>query len=224
MFEYMERFGFNRDPRDRPARRRQVSTSGVYDSARACSPPRTTRSTSAAIAIGQERLLVTPLQMAEVAAAVANDGDADAPAALGPGRRPRWAGVDKRMDPKVQSEVMSPEAAETINDDDAGGRQRGNRHGGGALGDRRRGQDRHGRGPGPGGAAAARRNQAWFIGFAPADDPQIAVAATIECTSGLGGEVAAPIAGVMEACWQERGLGGWLRSARERSSTAATGS
>ena len=28
-------------------------------------------------------------------------------------------------------------------------------------------------------------NQAWFIGFAPADDPQIAIAATIECTEQL---------------------------------------
>jgi penicillin-binding protein A len=42
-------------------------------------------------------------------------------------------------------------------------------------------------------------NQAWFIGFAPADDPQIAVAATVERTSGFGGTEAAPIAkSVME--------------------------
>ncbi len=37
-------------------------------------------------------------------------------------------------------------------------------------------------------------NQAWFIGFAPSDDPQIAIAATVERTSGFGGDVAAPIA------------------------------
>ncbi len=38
-------------------------------------------------------------------------------------------------------------------------------------------------------------NQPWFIGFAPAQDPQIAVAATIErCTGCFGGEVAGPIA------------------------------
>ena len=38
-------------------------------------------------------------------------------------------------------------------------------------------------------------NQPWFIGFAPADDPQIAVAATVErCTGCFGGEVAGPIA------------------------------
>jgi peptidoglycan glycosyltransferase len=47
-------------------------------------------------------------------------------------------------------------------------------------------------------------NQAWFIGFAPSDDPQIAVAATVERTGGSGGEVAAPIAkAVMEAVLAE---------------------
>ena len=28
----------------------------------------------------------------------------------------------------------------------------------------------------------ADENQAWFIGFAPADDPKIAIAASVECT------------------------------------------
>ena len=37
-------------------------------------------------------------------------------------------------------------------------------------------------------------NQAWFIAFAPIDDPRIAVAVTVERTSGQGGTVAAPIA------------------------------
>ncbi len=36
-------------------------------------------------------------------------------------------------------------------------------------------------------------NQAWFIGFAPAEDPQIAIAATVECTEQFGNDVAAPI-------------------------------
>ena len=41
------------------------------------------------------------------------------------------------------------------------------------------------------------RNQAWFIGFAPADNPKVAVAVVIEDTSGTGGQVAAPIAGAV---------------------------
>ena len=36
-------------------------------------------------------------------------------------------------------------------------------------------------------------NQAWFIGFAPADDPQIAIACTVERTSGFGGPTCGPI-------------------------------
>ena len=73
-------------------------------------------------------------------------------------------------------------------------------------------------------AARLRRpNQAWFIGFAPADDPQIAVAATVECTTGFGGEVAAPIAG---GDGGGPGGGSELRMAEvaeNRSSTTATG-
>jgi peptidoglycan glycosyltransferase len=37
-------------------------------------------------------------------------------------------------------------------------------------------------------------NQAWFIAFAPAEAPRVAVAVTIESTSATGGEVAAPLA------------------------------
>jgi peptidoglycan glycosyltransferase len=43
-------------------------------------------------------------------------------------------------------------------------------------------------------------NQAWFIAFAPLSNPRIAVAVTVERTTGQGGTVAAPIAKqVMEA-------------------------
>jgi peptidoglycan glycosyltransferase len=38
------------------------------------------------------------------------------------------------------------------------------------------------------------RNQAWFIGFAPAEAPTVAVAVVIENTPGTGGAEAAPIA------------------------------
>jgi peptidoglycan glycosyltransferase len=41
-----------------------------------------------------------------------------------------------------------------------------------------------------GGAA----NQAWFIGFAPLNNPKMAVAVTVERTQGQGGTVAAPLA------------------------------
>jgi peptidoglycan glycosyltransferase len=37
-------------------------------------------------------------------------------------------------------------------------------------------------------------NLAWFIGFAPADDPQVCIAVVIEDTQSTGGEAAAPLA------------------------------
>ena len=37
-------------------------------------------------------------------------------------------------------------------------------------------------------------NLAWFIAFAPAEDPTVAIAVVIEDTQSTGGEVAAPIA------------------------------
>ncbi len=37
-------------------------------------------------------------------------------------------------------------------------------------------------------------NLAWFIGFAPAQDPKVAIAVVIENTQATGGEVAAPLA------------------------------
>ena len=37
-------------------------------------------------------------------------------------------------------------------------------------------------------------NQLWFIAFAPIQDPRVAIAATVECGTGFGGTVAAPIA------------------------------
>ncbi len=37
-------------------------------------------------------------------------------------------------------------------------------------------------------------NQAWFIAFAPVDAPRMAIAVTVERTSGQGGTVAGPIA------------------------------
>jgi peptidoglycan glycosyltransferase len=47
---------------------------------------------------------------------------------------------------------------------------------------------------------AAGINQPWFIGFAPRDNPRIAVAVSVESVQGTGGEVSAPIAKrVMEA-------------------------
>ena len=47
-------------------------------------------------------------------------------------------------------------------------------------------------------------SHAWFIGFAPADNPQIAVAVLLEYSGSSGGQSAAPIAREVMADWLKR--------------------
>ena len=44
-----------------------------------------------------------------------------------------------------------------------------------------------------GSAPGVHKDHAWFVGYAPAEDPKVAFAVVVE-NGGLGGEVAAPIA------------------------------
>ena len=194
MFEYMERFGFNSTPEiDLPED--QVYVSGVVDFATGEFLDQDDPVDLARIAFGQERLLATPLQMTEVAAAVANDGVLMRPRlwdrVIDPDGRLR-----DRMEPQEQSDVMSEETAAEMTEAMTAVVSEGT---GTAAAVGLEGIDVAGK---TGTADVESReecgaltdaNQAWFIGFAPADDPEIAVAATVECTTGFGGEVAAPI-------------------------------
>jgi penicillin-binding protein A len=199
MYEYMGRFGFNSDPEiDLPSD--ELVPSGVYDSGRLIGPG--TPIDIGRVAIGQERLFVTPLQMAEVAATVANGGELMRPQLWERVVDPDGRTV-KRLNPTVQSEVMKAETAtalnemmqNVVNDGTAAGVFPSDLQVAGKTGTAELGAGREG---------CSLPNQAWFIGFAPADDPEIAVAATIECTSSFGAEVAGPIArSVMEAVLAE---------------------
>src|SRR5207247_10658814 len=66
-------------------------------------------------AIGQERLCVTPLQMAEVAETVANGGELMRPQLWDRVIDPDGRTV-KRSKPSVQSQVMKPETASQLNE------------------------------------------------------------------------------------------------------------
>jgi penicillin-binding protein A len=196
MLRYMDRFGFNQKPRlDYPSF--QLATSGIFEGNRLL--------TSAdaidigRVAIGQERLRVTPLQMAEVAAAVANDGELMEPRLWSKVIDPD--GRETELDPARQSRVMSEETASELNEMMQSVVQEGTGTAAALSGIDVAGKT---------GTAEididAGTNQAWFIGFAPADDPKIAVAVTVERTSGFGGTVAAPIAkSVMETVLEEGG-------------------
>ena len=68
----MDRFGFNRKPElDYPAE--EMSASGEKSGRKDVDPPSPSVDVGR-MGIGQDKLVVTPLQMAEVAAAVANGG------------------------------------------------------------------------------------------------------------------------------------------------------
>ena len=191
MFETMEQFGFNSRPAiDLPED--AVAKSGVFNEEeellRAGDPVDLAR-----MAIGQERLLVTPLQMAMVAAAVANDGKLMKPQiwsrVVDPDGR-----VTERLDPSEYSQPISAETAADLATAMEDVVTEGTGTNAAIPGVAVAGKTGTAETPGNescGGGAD--ENQAWFIGFAPADDPEIAIAATVECTTAFGNDVAAPI-------------------------------
>jgi peptidoglycan glycosyltransferase len=190
LFEYMERFGFNATPAiDLPED--EVYDSGVYGEdglLRASDPVDLAR-----LAIGQERLLTTPLQMALVSAAVANGGELMKPQIWKRVVDPEGR-VTEKLDPSTYSEPISEETAEQLTTAMEGVVSEGTGTNAAIPGVAVAGKT--GTAETPGNKACGGgidENQAWFIGFAPADDPEVAIAVSIECTPEFGGDVAAPI-------------------------------
>jgi len=190
LFETMEKFGFNSTPPiDLPED--QVEKSGVFEEGNLLTSKDPVD--LARVAIGQERLLATPLQMAMVAAAVANGGKLMKPQiwnrVVDPDGR-----VTDRLDPSEYSQPISSETAAELTTAMEGVVSEGTGTNAAISGVPVAGKTGTAETPGNeacGGGEA--ENQAWFIGFAPADDPKIAIAASVECTEQFGNDVAAPI-------------------------------
>jgi penicillin-binding protein A len=190
LFEYMDRFGFGSTPAiDLPED--QVYDSGIFDEGELLGPGDPID--IARVAIGQERLLVTPLQMAEVTAAVANGGTLMKPQiwrrVVDPDGR-----VSRRLDPSRYSQPIDEETAAALTTAMEGVVSEGTGTNAAIPGVAVAGKTGTAETPfNESCGGGAEENQAWFIGFAPADDPQIAIAATVECTTAFGNDVAAPI-------------------------------
>ena len=188
MQEYMERFGFyERIPIDLPAG--TIGRSGVYKAGPRPVPMTSRRVDVGRVAIGQGDLLVSPLQMAMVAAAVANDGRLMQPT-LTDRILDAGGGTADDVEPVEMAEVMSRETARQVGDMMADVVAEGTGTAAALEGASVAGKT---------GTAeknvATRLNQPWFIGFAPRENPRIAIAATVEeSIAGSGGTVAAPIA------------------------------
>jgi peptidoglycan glycosyltransferase len=181
MFKYMDRFGFDAKPRlDYPAF--QLAASGVYDGNKLLGP--SDAIDIGRVAIGQERLRVTPLQMAEVAATVANKGELMEPRLWSKVIDPD--GRETKLDPAHQSRVMSEDTAAKLNTMMQGVVNEGTGTAAAVSGIDVAGKT---------GTAEISTgvNDAWFIGFAPANDPQIAISCIVEHTSGFGGPTCGPI-------------------------------
>jgi peptidoglycan glycosyltransferase len=188
MGDYMQRFGFfAKPPADYPAD--QLAVSGEYRRGKVLKPGSRFIDVGR-MAIGQDKLLVTPLQMASVAQTIGNGG--------------------VRMEPRLVSKVIDPDGrtVETPLGEEAGrviSAQTARE-----LTTMMKGVVREGTGTaaalsgvevaGKTGTAevdlANGINDLWFIGFTPKE----AVAVVVERQQGQGGTVAAPIAkSVLEA-------------------------
>jgi penicillin-binding protein A len=189
MQRYMERFGFyDKVPVDLPPDER--GQSGVRVQGSNGFVPMTSRRVDVGrVAIGQGGLLATPLQMAMVASAVANEGRLMRPTLVD-----RIVDRDGRTtdanDPEEVAEVMKPSTAREVGDMMANVVREGTGTAAALEGVPVAGKT---------GTAELnvqqRINQPWFIAFAPRENPRIAIAATVErCTACQGGTTAAPIA------------------------------
>jgi penicillin-binding protein A len=189
MTKYMQRFGFySKPPLDYPAD--QIAISQPFSSTGKPLPPGSPDEDIGRIGIGEGGLLVTPLQMAMVAAAVANNGTLMTPRLID-----RVVDQDgrtvKTMSPTVQSQVMKPSTAQAVTrmmekvvEEGTGTAvQLGGISVAGKTGTAQIGPN------------GSNLTQPAFVAFAPVDHPKIAIAVMVDRSNGgFGGTVAAPIA------------------------------
>ncbi len=183
---YMRRFGFDSKPQlDYPAE--EMSASGEYHHERLI-PPTSPFVDVGRMGIGQDKLQVTPLQMAEVAAAVANHGRLMAPHLTARILDPEGRTL-QQISPRVQAVVMKPSTAATVTSMMEAVVNEGTGTPAQIPGVQVAGKT---------GTAETQIgtaiNNVWFIAFAPASDPTVAIAVTLKGVPGYGAAYAAPVA------------------------------
>ncbi|HEX3510122.1 MAG TPA: penicillin-binding protein 2 [Solirubrobacteraceae bacterium] len=183
---YMERFGFDSTPQlDYPAD--EMSPSGEYRNGHLITPT-STYVDLGRMGIGQDKLAVTPLQMAEVAATVANGGRL-----MSPHIARRIVDSEGRtvttVGPHLQSVVMKPSTAAAVRTMMEAVVNEGTGTTAQIPGVQVAGKT---------GTAETQIgtaiNNVWFIAFAPAANPRVAVAVTLKAVPGQGASFAAPVA------------------------------
>lgn len=189
-----KQFGFYEDPPlETPGNER--SPSGLYHNGKLFYPSDpATQVDPGRLAFGQETMVVTPLQMAMVAAAVANRGVVMKPYVVGRVTAP-GGGVVKRTHPERYKRAMRTGTAADLTRMMEAVVTGGTGTAAQLPGIRVAGKTGTAE---TGGAGTL--NTTWFIAFAPADAPRVAIAVVLQDQSGSGGTTAAPIArAVMQA-------------------------
>jgi len=184
LIEYMLKWGFyEKPPFDLPSD--EVAASGRYDDGELASPGAPMdRAQVASMAFGQEQLQVTPLQMALVADAIANGGRMMKPYSVDSVIDSHGT-IIRQADPEVWKTPIDSQTAGELKDmmvkvvnEGTGSKAKTSLV---QIAAKTGTAEVTGRGP-----------NAWFVGFAPADNPRYAIAVVVE-DSDAGGGIAGPV-------------------------------
>jgi peptidoglycan glycosyltransferase len=198
ILQYTKRFGYySVPPLELPESQRYPS--GLYVKGHTFWPKDpATQVDPGRLAFGQERMLVTPLQAAMVAATVANGGTVVAPHLVDRIVAPGGKTV-VRVEPQELGRAVKPSTASTLTQFMVAAVT-----GGTGTAAQIPGVEVAGK-TGTAETGIQGTNTTWFVCFAPANHPRIAVAVVLENQHGFGGTTAAPIAKqVMEAILRRR--------------------
>ncbi len=198
ILDYSERFGFYATP-DLELPADAQSPSGLYKKHKVYKPKHPEYQVDPGrLAFGQERLLVTPVQMAMVAATVANGGVLMQPHLIDSVLAPNGS-VVRRVRPDKVRRVISTETAQQLTQ-----MMESVVTGGTATNVQIPGVRLAGK-TGTAETGVKNKYDTWFIAFAPAEAPRIAVAVALENQTGFGATTAGPIAkAIVEAILRQK--------------------
>ena len=184
--DYSKRFGFySSPPLETPSNER--APSGLYQGTNLFDPKEDTDVDPGRFAFGQERLLVTPLQMAMLAGTIANNGVVMRPYVVDRIVAPDGS-VVVRTKREELGRAVKPETAQAVaammKDAVEGGTGTAARISGLTVGGK----------TGTAETGIAGLNTTWFISYAGRTRPEVAIAVVVEQQNSTGGETAAPVA------------------------------